>query len=241
MSLGFDDPAPVVEARRAQLSQAIAELQARDKNHPSVIIWSLANEPGISLTFSNDAEARRKSVETGTRFFAPLFAQARKADDTRPVAIVSVGRGPDEWIELGDLVLTNLYYGWYYGGLGELDTVAERALSEELERLHARHKKPVMLSEFGADTLPGSHAQPAEMWSEEYQSQMMRMYTRVAARYPWMVGTHPWAFSDFRTSQGIMRAGSLNHKGVFTRDRRPKMAAHTLREIWTGQTRPESK
>lgn len=38
-----------------------------------------------------------------------------------------------------------------------------------------------------------------------------------------------------------MRAGSLNHKGVFTRDRRPKMAAHTLREIWTGQTQPEPK
>lgn len=26
-----------------------------------------------------------------------------------------------------------------------------------------------------------------------------------------------------------MRAGGMNHKGVFTRDRRPKMAAHVLR------------
>lgn len=241
VSLGFDDPAPVVEARRAQLSRAITELQARDKNHPSVIIWSLANEPGISLTFSNDAEARRKATETGTRFFKPLFEQARKADSTRPVAIVSVGRGPDEWIELGDLVLTNLYYGWYYGGLGQLDTVAEKALSEELERLHARHKKPVMLSEFGADTLPGVHAQPSEMWSEEYQSEMMAMVMGVASRYPWVVGTHPWAFSDFRTSQGILRAGGLNHKGLFTRDRRPKLAAHTLRGIWTQRQTQETK
>jgi len=29
-----------------------------------------------------------------------------------------------------------------------------------------------------------------------------------------------------------MRAGGLNHKGVFTRDRQPKMAAHFLRERW---------
>ncbi len=29
-----------------------------------------------------------------------------------------------------------------------------------------------------------------------------------------------------------MRAASMNHKGVFTRDRQPKMAAHFLRERW---------
>ena len=29
-----------------------------------------------------------------------------------------------------------------------------------------------------------------------------------------------------------MRAASMNHKGVFTRDRQPKMAAHFLRECW---------
>jgi len=38
-----------------------------------------------------------------------------------------------------------------------------------------------------------------------------------------------------RTSQSITRVGSLNLKGVFTRDRRPKLAARTLRELWTGQ------
>jgi putative sterol carrier protein len=38
---------------------------------------------------------------------------------------------------------------------------------------------------------------------------------------------------DFKTGQGSRRAGGLNLKGVFTRDRRPKMAAHMLRERWT--------
>jgi len=32
----------------------------------------------------------------------------------------------------------------------------------------------------------------------------------------------------------------MNHKGVFTRDRSPKMAAHFLRERWFGKSgRPE--
>jgi beta-glucuronidase len=33
---------------------------------------------------------------------------------------------------------------------------------------------------------------------------------------------------------GVLRPGRLNLKGVFTRDRRPKMAAHFLRERWGG-------
>ncbi|MFN3983328.1 MAG: glycoside hydrolase family 2 TIM barrel-domain containing protein [Caldilinea sp.] len=43
---------------------------------------------------------------------------------------------------------------------------------------------------------------------------------------------HVWNLADFRTAQAILRAGSLNYKGVFTRDRQPKMAAHFLRSQW---------
>lgn len=235
VSLGFMDKPEIVAARREQLANVITELQARDKNHPSVIVWSLANEPGVTLAFIRDSAARKQAVDAGTDFFRPLFEQARAADPTRPVSLVSVGRGPDEWIDLADLVFTNVYFGWYYDGLGQLEDVAATALAKELERLHARHHKPIVLTEFGADTLPGVHAQPAEMWSEEYQSDMMKVYMQTVARYPWVIGMHPWAFADFRTAQGIMRAGGLNHKGVFTRDRRPKLAAHTLRELWTAR------
>lgn len=43
---------------------------------------------------------------------------------------------------------------------------------------------------------------------------------------------HVWNFADFKTGQGVLRAGSMNLKGVFTRDRRPKLAAHALRKHW---------
>ncbi len=35
-------------------------------------------------------------------------------------------------------------------------------------------------------------------------------------------GLRVWNLADFRTAQAILRAGSLNHKDVFTRDRQPK-------------------
>ena len=46
-----------------------------------------------------------------------------------------------------------------------------------------------------------------------------------------IAGEMPWNFADFATCQGPMRVGG-NRKGLFTRDRRPKMAAHWFRERW---------
>jgi len=234
VSLSFTDAPEVIEARRVQLVRALEEMVARDKNHASIIAWSLANEPGIVAGGNGPTGAERAQVvERGTAFFKPLFEQVRTADATRPLTLVSVNRGPDEWIALTDFVCTNLYFGWYYGGSGQLDTVAPKALRAELERLHSVHPgKPIVITEFGADTYPGTHAQPAEMWSEEYQAQMMQLYIRTARSYPFVAGAQVWAFADFRTTQGIIRTDGLNYKGVFTRERRPKLAAHVLRELW---------
>ena len=46
------------------------------------------------------------------------------------------------------------------------------------------------------------------------------------------VGEQVWNFADFATSQGLLRVQG-NKKGVFTRERKPKLAAHYLRERWT--------
>ena len=37
-----------------------------------------------------------------------------------------------------------------------------------------------------------------------------------------------WNFADFMTSQGVTRVVG-NRKGLFTRQRQPKLAAHTVR------------
>ena len=95
-----------------------------------------------------------------------------------------------------------------------------------------------MLAEFGADTVAGLHANPPVMWSEEYQSDLIAGYLRVAAERPYMCGMQIWNFADFAAVQGTGRVGGMNLKGVFTRARQPKMAAHTLREWWV--TRPQA-
>jgi beta-glucuronidase len=88
-----------------------------------------------------------------------------------------------------------------------------------------------MITEFGADTLLGAHNTPAKMWTEEYQLEFLRGFLDVAAQRSFMAGMHVWNCADCKTDQGTMRAAAMNFTGVFTRDRRPKMAAYVLRAL----------
>lgn len=233
VSLTFSDRPDVIAARHKQLTTDLTDLIDRDKNHPCVILWSVANE-SLTKPFHTLDEAPADAVAKGAAFFKDMFAHVRSLDRTRPVAMVSVQGGPAEWVGQGDVICQNSYTGWYAVS-GRLDDAAVE-LEKEVLALRQRHGvKPVIYTEFGADAVAGSHAVPAEMWTEEYQAEMIGMYLRVLAKHPFVVGTHPWAFADFRTAQSIMRVGALNQKGVFTRDRRPKLAAHRLREAWAGK------
>jgi beta-glucuronidase len=204
--------------RRLQLCrQYISELVSRDKNHPSVIMWSLANEP-------------HSAVPEAKPFFRELYDLCKLLDSTRPATIVSYVGVSEESFEFCDLMCLNRYYGWYTDS-GRLET-GYANLESEIDALYAKFKKPLILSEYGADTVPGHHAQPPDMFSEEYQADMLEQYSRVLRSKPYVVGEHVWNMCDFKTSQGVKRVGSLNLKGVFTRDRRPKLAAHRLRKMW---------
>ncbi|MBB5233985.1 beta-glucuronidase [Deinococcus budaensis] len=232
VGLNFEDPQELTDARLAQCLQQLRELIARDKNHPSTVLWCVANEPmGGPLLGTGDPVPA--AVESGLAFFRELYGEARRLDPTRPVTLVGVQGGPLEWHGLFDVVAINRYYGWYTHG-GRLEEGA-RAFARELDELHAMFGKPLMVTEFGTDTLPGVHATPPEMWTEEYQSEFLRGFLDAAAERPFVAGMQVWNFADFKTGQGTSRAAGMNFKGVFTRDRRPKLAAHMLRERWGGK------
>ena len=129
-----------------------------------------------------------------------------------------------------DLLCLNRYYGWY-NHVGQIEVGAAK-LSHELDAMYNKWHKPIALTEFGADTIPGHHSQPPEMFTEEYQAEMLARDIQALRSKPFVVGEHVWNMCDFKTSQGVQRVGGMNLKGVFTRDRRPKLAAHRLRELW---------
>lgn len=203
--------------RRLSLcKQYLRELIARDKNHPSVIMWSIANEP-----HSTKPEAKE--------FFRQLYEHTKKLDPSRLVTLVSMFGLKEEALAYVDVICLNRYYGWYTEP-GQLDRASHK-LSRELDALYQTYKKPILLSEFGAGAIAGVHAHPAELFSEEYQAELIQKYCEVIESKPYMIGEHVWCFADFKTAQVAYRV-ALNRKGVFTRTRQPKLAAHLLRKIW---------
>lgn len=206
-----------LERRLELCRQYTREMIARDKNHPSVIAWSLANEPHSNRPAAKD-------------FFRNLYDLAKSLDPTRPATIVTTVGVSEEAFEFVDFMCLNRYYAWYTDP-GRLDIGCQK-LSAELDALYDRYRKPLVLSEFGADTVPGAHAEPPEMFSEEFQVEMLKRYIEVLRTKPFVVGEHIWNLCDFKTGQAVNRMGGFNFKGVFTRDRRPKMAAHYLQQLW---------
>jgi beta-glucuronidase len=200
--------------------RSIHELIRRDKNHASVVLWVIANEPAAQ-------------EEGAHEYFEPLAKLTRSLDPSRPISYANQGAATFETDLISDLFdvnLLNRYFGWY-SQTGDLEA-AEIALEEELQGWADKFDRPMIMSEYGADTIAGLHSVASVPFSEEFQTDMLEMYHRVFDRIPAMSGEHVWNFADFQTSVGIRRVDG-NKKGVFTRDRKPKAAVHSLRERWT--------
>jgi beta-glucuronidase len=109
----------------------------------------------------------------------------------------------------------------------------ERALHAELEAWADKHRKPVIITEYGADTLEGLRSVLPGSWTEGYQAELLAMCHRVFDRIEAVAGEQVWNFADFATVPGVIRVGR-NKKCAFTRERKPKAAAHLLRRRWRG-------
>ena len=198
----------------------VRDMIERDKNYACVVMWSLANEAD--------------SAGPGAyEYFKPLFDIARASDpQKRPCTIVCMqveDNMQDCTLQLSDVYCLNRYYGWYVMG-GDLET-AEKLMREEMEFWNAQ-KKPFMFTEYGADTVNGMHDSVPVMFTEEYQIEYYKMNHKILDELSNFIGEQVWNFADFATSQGILRVQG-NKKGIFTRERRPKMVAHYLKERWS--------
>lgn len=220
LNFGWNDEGYAKFKTKEHHEQVIRDLISRDKNHPCVAVWSIANEP--------DTE---KQPQAAHDYFMPLYHLAHECDpQDRPVTLVICQNDYTRDITAPemDIICANRYYGWYVFG-GDLDA-AERAMREEMQ-YWKKFGKPWMITEYGADTVAGLHKATGNMFSEEYQVDYYKTINKVLDECDFVVGEHAWNFADFATIQGTLRVDG-NKKGLFTRERRPKLAAHYFRHRW---------
>lgn len=202
--------------------RALKEMIERDHDHPSAIIWSLANEPA--------------SMESGAHEYFMQIANYTKQLDPqkRPITIVNImtANAKNDLVDdLVDVLCLNRYWGWYidYNDL-------KQAKTDSANDLRAWHEKfpdkPIIFTEFGADTVSGLHSNSHQPYSEEYQVDYYKANFEVMDQFDFIRGEQLWNFADFVTDPSLIRIGSRNMKGCFTRDRHPKEIVSYLKQRW---------
>lgn len=197
--------------------QLLKQLWQRDQHRPSTIAWSVANEPLSQLN------------ESGP-YWQELIDLAHQLDPSRPVtAALNAPFSVDHCAEYLDFIMLNRYYAWY-SDAGQLSLISLQ-LSTDILSWKAKFRKPLLISEYGADTLAGLHSQMNQVFSEDFQTAYLRKHFKVFDQLRSerkLAGEMIWNFADFNTDSSITRVMG-NRKGIFTRDREPKASARLLR------------
>ncbi|KAM4726546.1 beta-glucuronidase [Anableps anableps] len=205
---------------KASLTHHLAvmeELVRRDKNHPSVVMWSVANEPAAEMPPAEN-------------YFKTLIMHTKALDPTRPVTYITDSNfARDKGAPFVDVICVNSYFSWYHDP-GHVEVIPLQ-LNTQFEDWYGKYKKPIIQSEYGADAVAGIHNDPPVMFTEEYQKVVLQSYHNVfdQKRKKYVIGELIWNFADFMTTQGLIRVVG-NKKGIFTRQRQPKAAAFILKE-----------
>ncbi|KAM3869598.1 beta-glucuronidase [Diretmus argenteus] len=215
--VGIKDIRSFGNASLAHHLDVMDELVRRDKNHPSVVMWSVANEPAAEMPPAG-------------LYFKTLITHTKALDATRPVTFITDSNyARDRGAPYVDVICVNSYFSWYHDP-GHPEVIPIQ-LNTQFDNWYGKYRKPIIQSEYGADVVPGLHSDPPMMFTEEYQQIVLQNYHHVfdQKRKEYLIGELIWNFADFMTSQGVTRVVG-NKKGIFSRQRQPKAGAFILKE-----------
>jgi beta-glucuronidase len=214
------------------LDLALPMLEAmirRDRNHPSVIIWSMANES-------------KTDNAVGIKVMRTLIDRTRGLDPTRLVTFVTAPGpvGGHRAYEQADLVATNMYYGSLGGTIAvhrdQLDERARIPSEAHLRRqIAAFPDKPIVIAEFGAVGIPGMHGDVAA--TEDFQAAYIRSAWAAISAVGEVSGGVLWSWADYYHRRPFQANGPFGAFGALTVDRRPKAALRALAEMYGGESR----
>jgi beta-glucuronidase len=209
------------------------EMIAVARNHPSVIIYSIGNECN-----TNNPEAEG--------FFRALAAAIRQEDPSRLISYAALYGIVKSITDIVDVLGINSYWGWYdkiWGGKGlapksgdmEMEAIDLAPMREMLDKVLAeKQDMALLLTEFGADSVPGNYSQSREMWSENYHADLLTEIIELAKEYPQINGTFPFCFTDYRDPSKVHNGywNEINLKGVVDYRRNKKMAFDSLKKSY---------
>ena len=209
------DETRMMSSSREGLSQ-LERMVRRDRNHPSIFLWSLGNEEPLQGT------------PTGARICASMKRLVRRLDSSRPVTLAMNGR----WGQGASAVLDVQGFNYFHEGSVDkfhADFPTQPCFgSEEASALCTRgiySNDPVRgyMSAYDVNT-PGHYASTAEQWWNFYSAR------------PFAAGAFLWTGFDYRGEPSPYDWPCISsHFGVIDTCGFPKDTFFYYQAWWTSQ------
>jgi beta-galactosidase len=247
------DGSPANAALAANARQQLLELIQQNRNHPSVALWSIANEIDLTptqvrgpskpaaLLRSLNALARSQDPDRPTTFAdcCEVALSSDNGDGSRSGDGVPAAAPRDSIVGIADTLGYNRYFGWYTGHFDDFGPMLDQA--------HARHPKlPFSVSEYGAGAGLTQHSDdpaggPVNSHGRPHPEELQNLYHEMSwdtlRQRPYLWGSFIWNLTDFASDS--RREGDLtdiNEKGLVSYDRKiRKDAFYFYRANWSPQ------
>ncbi|MEX2195379.1 MAG: glycoside hydrolase family 2 TIM barrel-domain containing protein [Thermoleophilaceae bacterium] len=206
--------------RRAVRDKGLRMLEAmirRDRNHPSVFVWSVANELPTRISAGQ------------RRYLQASAALVRRLDPSRLSGIDFAGyptATPSVAYRDFDALGVNSYFGWYPGPSGQI--VERDLLSPYIDQLHEHYPtEALFVTEFGAEA--NREGPIDERGTFAFQQEFMQFHVSTYDSNPHVNGAIAWILRDFRVRPDWDGGNPLpeppvNFKGLVTMDGQRKPA-----------------
>ncbi|MCK4307809.1 hypothetical protein KAW50_06265, partial [candidate division WOR-3 bacterium] len=171
---------------------------------------------------------------------------ARELDSSRLLSYASLYCNVGPLAEIVDILGINEYWGWYDAiepnsgrPQDKPDKLNLKILNDKLTELSGKYKKALLITEFGADSIPGYLSESLELWSENYHAEFLKRSFEVFEKHPCICGTFPFCFSDYRDPSKHVNKywDEMNYKGVVSYQRKKKLPFLALKKIYGRYTK----
>lgn len=202
----------------ARLHETVKELVAQNRNHPSLLVWSLFNE----LYSISDGIAMPDGLAEPV--IAGLQKLVKSLDTDHPTTGAAAYADRLELNRIPDVYAFNTYPGWYGTSAYEM--------TDEIDKNLKLNNRPITgIGEYGSGASVHHHENPlkehkrhdAPFHPEEMQTAIHRIEYDCIRKHDRMWGTFIWAMFDFASDnrcEGDHKG--VNDKGLVTRNRGTK-------------------